>query len=90
MKVWKLTITSVRKEHLFTLPAGARVLSVGEQDDKLRAWVRVNQDETSSRCLSLVAIGTGWEFDDAGWRFVGTVQSISGLVWHIFARGEGE
>lgn len=32
-------------------------------------------------------IGTGWDFDPEGWRYVGTLQTPP-FVWHVFW-GEG-
>jgi hypothetical protein len=69
------------------LPQDAVMLSVGKQHGRLVLWALVD-DEAPKVSATVSVRGTGHSFGltpRAG-DFVGTVQSESGLVWHIFVR----
>jgi hypothetical protein len=75
-------------EVLVEMPAGSRLLCVGEQDGKLCIWALVN---TKLRIVQhkFRIYGTGEEIDTAIFenedsRYIGTVQMKNGLVWHVF------
>lgn len=66
------------------MPASAKVLGLQEQGDKFMIWVLIDlSDDQILENRKFKIIGTGWEFDDAEKRYVGTVQK-NGFVWHLF------
>lgn len=86
MKVFKYEINGDIR-----MPQGAQLLHVGEQQEhnrlKLFVWALVNPDEPMVRRV-LSVIGTGMTSQEDTSTYVGTVQSQSGLVWHVFDQGE--
>jgi len=95
MTIFKYTMTLEEKAFV-EMPLGARVLSVGQQDDprKLVVWAIVDPARSEGRrCFRI--FGTGHPFDLPSMdgtsppfaTFVGTVQTQLGLVWHVFDCG---
>ena len=86
--VHKYTVTPEGKTEM---PAGAEVLSVGVQQDVIVVWALVQIGHPPA-IRRLVAVPTGYRCDDADAptraQFVGTVQIVDGLVFHIFDAGE--
>lgn len=71
---------------LTRMPRRAVLLSVAEQDGMNWVWALIDPDEAlSSRRLDCVY--TGSTLSEPCGIFVGTIQSRSGLVYHIFDRG---
>lgn len=85
-QVWKFELV-VAEAPVVQLPEGAKVLSVAERGDSgsgLEVWALVNT-EAPMRKRRLRVVGTGHPFPDAEeCRFVGTVKTRVGLVWHLF------
>lgn len=72
-------------DHFVSMPQYANVLSVGEQDDQLVAWARVDTEHPMVN-VRFAICGTGHDASFA--RFVGTVQrSTTRLVAHVFVEG---
>ena len=69
------------------MPSGAEVLSVGIQSGVLVAWALV-EEKMHLATRRLVVHGTGHPLKNDSMLFVGTVQGLNGLVWHIFDDGE--
>lgn len=68
----------------FTKPF--RVVSVGEQDGRVTAWVEVldvNEYTGSTHRLQLAYFATG-QYISEGATYIGTVLMQSGLVWHVY------
>lgn len=67
-----------------SMPVDAQVLSVAEQDGELVVWALCSPDApVHDRCFA--AINTGAPAPTPGYgHFVGTVQTHSGIVWHVF------
>jgi predicted nucleotidyltransferase len=68
-----------------SLPASAKILSVGAQGEDIVFWALIDPDEAKSDFVFAV-YGTGWEIPDDldQQQFVGTVQRPDGLVFHVF------
>lgn len=74
-----------------TMPAGAKILSVAEQDHSgIVLWAEVDISAPKVR-RRFVIVGTGHPMlaVPADAVFVGTVQTFGGrLVWHVYDGGE--
>lgn len=71
-------------------PIGARIISVGCQSegDWLCVWAEVDSDaETSWQELRIFGTGHPMPTDNRKMCFIGTVQTPSGLVWHVYEQG---
>ena len=66
------------------LPDGAKILSVGEQDDEVYVWALVNPAIPAETPRRIRAYGTGHPIEDGERVFIGTVQMQNGLVFHFF------
>lgn len=63
-----------------------RVVHVGEQNDRVTAWVEVldkGEYSDSAHRLQLAYFATGEEIPEEA-AYMGTVQMSSGLVWHVY------
>lgn len=68
----------------FTMPEGARVLSVGNQYEKLCLWVEVN-DSAELESRSFCIRGTGHPFTGYEGKFLGSAIFMDGaLVFHVY------
>lgn len=67
------------------LPADTDLLSVGLQSDKLVVWARVDP-EAPEGMHRLIVANTGMEIPGfpEGARFLGTVMTSNGVVWHVW------
>lgn len=71
-----------------TMPRGAIVLSVGEQNEEIVCWAIVDPDAPKvERDVSGYPTG-GLAPNIRNVAFVGTVQRRDGLVFHFFDHGE--
>lgn len=67
-----------------TMPAGAHVLSVQSQNDRLCLWAKVNPANEAVERYFRIA-GTGHELDGNVGSHIATVQVCGGdLVFHVF------
>lgn len=83
--VWKYTL-KIDDYDEFEMPVGSKILSVGEQDNKLVMWVEVNDD---IRCKKEVRkfrlAGTGHIINEIYTHFIGSVLMMNGVfVVHVF------
>lgn len=86
--IWKFDLEFLDMQPI-KMPENAEILSVGEQDGKLKIWALVKPDNAKvTRDFEI--FGTGHNvYCDMGIerKFMGTVQMKEhGLVWHIFER----
>ena len=85
-KIFKYILDITYRQTL-TLPMGATILSVANQNDKLCMWVLIDPNEKGMVHRSIKVYGTGHPISNTDHLFVGTaVFPISGLVWHVFAK----
>lgn len=88
--IWKFELTPAGAEHLAAaraMPAHAKVLSVGQQNDKLMIWAQIDTDlERDGGTRYFHVFGTGHDLPGAGLGdFLGTVHLHGGrIVVHIF------
>ena len=92
-KIFKYTVEIVQ-ESTILLPAGAQIISVMEQRNKivLYAIVPFPIEEDVMKKITVRVVGTGHiiGFDTKDYEFAGTVSLHSGeLVFHIFYRDHG-
>ena len=82
MTIYKYLLM-ITDEQLLTVPEGAAVLHVGEQDGELCVWCLI--DPKAPNVQKMVRIyGTGNPYDGDLEQFhVGSVQ-IGPFVWHVF------
>lgn len=80
---WAMRITEYQK---LSMPKGAEILSVQNQNDTIHLWALVDLPEPESESRRFVIIGTGQEHVKSKFinlNFLATVQ-IGILVWHVF------
>lgn len=81
--IWKTTLKFGLVE--YNLPKGAKILSAALQGDHIMAWFLCSPEEQEREPRKLLLTGTGHQFDEAAYRFVGTVLTDGGtFVWHVF------
>lgn len=80
--VWKFVMPS--PICAISMPVDAQILSVAEQDNHLCVWALCSPDAPIAD-RRFAAINTGVPAPtDMQSRFIGTVQTRHGIVWHIF------
>lgn len=71
------------------LPKGAKVLSAGNQKEKLCIWVLLDEEEGETDLRQFRVAGTGHPIVEEGNVFINTVSFAQGnLIFHIFELGE--
>jgi hypothetical protein len=81
--IWKFEIPNSPCPYV-TMPRGAQVLSVNQQNGRICVWALVNSKQESELAeFRIYATGENVEMTGAC-DFVGTVMMPSGLVWHVF------
>lgn len=70
---------------LVSMPASAEVLSVGVQGATICLWAMVDPAlAVDQETRQVNVFGTGWPVARDPGKFLGTVQTPPGLVWHVF------
>lgn len=88
MVIWKYEL-EIESRQVVMMPAGAEILSVQQQDDKLQMWAIVEPEAAKER-RRFEVVGTGNTMPDLSSEglarlHLATVQTCSGLlVWHVF------
>ena len=84
MKVFKYPLEV--RSNVLTVPFGAQILSVGQQNGQLCLWALV-EPEAREVQIEITVVGTGWDIkgrlSDFVDGFLGTVQ-VGAFVWHVF------
>lgn len=71
---------------VIALPRFATVLHIGAQDDGPVVWARVDPSR-EPEARKFYVYGTGHPIDDSvALHYLGTCQTESGLVWHVFEK----
>lgn len=83
-EIWKFPVVG---SSAVLMPEGAVILSAGEQDGVICIWAVVNISKPKVE-RTIEVIGTGWRMDWSARVFIGTVQMLNGLVFHVFDGGE--
>jgi hypothetical protein len=83
--IYKYSIPLIDKP-VINLPAGALILSVGNQREALCVWVLLDQPASAFQVRSFRVVGTGHDVQDLDeFVFLDTVQFRGGeLIFHIF------
>lgn len=71
------------------LPADHRVLSVGEQNGELFAWIMIDPDKPHSRTVTFLVVGTAQNIDRSTldqYKYFCSVQ-LQPYCWHVFHNG---
>jgi hypothetical protein len=83
--IWKYPLR-VTDRQVIQMPAGAKPLHVGVQNEELMLWVEVvttNHKES----VEVRIYGTGWELPSNPGKYLGTFFSGQGaFVWHVYLR----
>ena len=83
-KIYKYQI-EVTDEQLVTMPAGAQILTVQAQGDRLCLWAVVSLGSPEEKRVIQI-YGTGMDFPKhKKCTYIATVQ-MDGFVWHVFER----
>lgn len=84
--IWKFGV-----DEKVLMPRGSQILCIQTQDGKPRIWALVDPEVTQI-CRRFEIAGTGTEIEKAVGLFfyVGTWQTATGFVWHLFDLGEEE
>ena len=85
MIIYKFPLAVVSHQVLF-IPAGAEILSVGEQGGEVKLWAKLDVRSQTMR-RKIIIRPTGHEFLEDNGLFIGTVQ-VRDFVWHVFDLGE--
>ena len=91
--IFKYTIELSDEPHdvpTVRLPLGAKILSVGNQNERLRLWALVDEAETETVEHKFKVIPTGGEASGAeSLTFLGTVSFHRGaFIFHVFEQQE--
>jgi hypothetical protein len=79
--IWKFMISATINPSV-TMPKGAHVLSIQEQNGQICIWASVNPRAEPEPRRFFVA-GTGFDIPEAAGAFLATVQ-VGAYVWHVF------
>lgn len=85
--IWKYQLTTAGQ---IEMVKGAKVLSVGHQNDEIMIWAEADDNTTETEIRHFNVVGTGWGTDDHPGKFIDTVILDNGLVWHIYEKGKLE
>lgn len=86
--IWKYELEIAPQQ--VSMPKGAKILSVANQDGEICLWALVDQHAPTEE-RSIEVIGTGWNLDkehksiSSELTFIGTVL-VGPYVWHVFER----
>lgn len=80
--IWKFHLSP--GSNVLVMPKGSRFLSVGEQNDELYVWCRVDPNYTENHGFEYRVICTGEQFEENEKVFAGTVMMKNGLVLHVY------
>lgn len=70
---------------VITLPKGAQILSVGEQNGGLHVWALMDDEEKDFIYKKFRIFGTGNPVVSlVDLKFINTIISRTGFVWHVF------
>lgn len=84
MTIWKYSLPS-RGERQLLMPAGAQILSVGNQNEGLMLWAAVDDRKPKVSRTFDVRLTGGCYATFANTTFIGTVQFADGhYVAHVF------
>lgn len=84
--IYKYTIAILDKQEV-VMPLGSKILTVQEQNGKLRLWAMVDTDTKVKEIRGIAIYGTGNPMDShmETFKYITTVQQHGGcLVWHVF------
>lgn len=88
-KIFKYPIVGNARNNEIEMPAGAEILSVGQQNGDLYLWAIVNpQKDLVVRSIAVVLTGETYAPAEGPFKFIGTVQIpnriIGEYVVHVF------
>lgn len=81
--IYKYTL-EIADDQEITMPRGAEILCVHEQDHRVCIWAEVVTDRHPQQRRFIVR-GTGYSIDpNLDKKYIGTVFLSNGLVFHVF------
>ncbi len=84
--IYKYDLFATSKEEI-QMPAGAEMLSIQMQFDKLKLWAIVDTNEAHRETKNILIYATGEEVTEDNIRFIQTIQMDRGnLIFHIFEK----
>ncbi len=87
-QIWKYEL-DLDSDQAVLMKKGAKILSVQMQNDSIRLWALVSpNEETEFRYISVY--GTGWDMPDDPGKYISTMQTKSGMVFHAFESNKKE
>lgn len=86
MKIYKYKIDLIDEPQII-MPTNSKILHVSDQFGELFLWAEVDEDATCTP-VNFRVYGTGHPLDPehATYTFIGSVQDIRNLVWHIYKK----
>lgn len=87
LRIFKYYIGAAAQIRL-PMSKGAKVLKVGEQDEKLYLWALVEDVPYQTVAHRFVVRGTGHAMDGTEGDYIDSVIMTNGLVWHVFHKRE--
>jgi hypothetical protein len=89
--IWKYQIEII-DEQTITIPKGATILSVQNQDNTTCIWALIDSNnEKIKRSVAVVGTGNPFLLNDSNYDYIGTIQSnrnYFNFVWHVFIEKE--
>jgi hypothetical protein len=83
-RIWKYVL-EITDQQTLSLPVGAKILSVHNQNNNICLWVMVDMfsQEYEDRIIEMFGTGPGFYIDEKERTYIGTVV-LEKYVWHIF------
>lgn len=86
MVVWKYALLKAG-ENVLSLPAGATVVAVREQNENPTIWFMCDPDIPADEERTFFIVGTGHKFDSSNLKYLGMCMIMSGsIVVHVFEK----
>ena len=81
--IWKFPLEYTDLQ-IISVPKNSKPIAVGEQNGTIMMWMEVDVSK-EKKDMKVLVVGTGYEYDSSGLKFIGTTIMSNGLVWHVFA-----
>lgn len=62
----------------------SRIIKIMTQHGWPHIWMEIDEENYDESEINIIAIGTGWDYNDDAGVYVDSVIDRSGYVWHYF------
>ena len=81
-RIWKFELSTAPTAGLI-MPAGAKVLTVAAQGERVCIWALCDPDAPKEN-RDFTILGTGFSAPPDASAYLGTAHTTDGFVWHVF------